>query len=50
MNKANKLFDELYPKFLEYQPKMDHISQMPERGVRDVLDKDSWVYYQFMSV
>ncbi len=49
MNKAKELFDEIYPLFREYQPKMKHISQMPERGVRDVLDKDNWGYYQFLS-
>lgn len=28
---------------------MSHINQMPERGVRDVLDKDGWGYYQFFA-
>ncbi len=49
MNKAKKLFDEIYPLFQAYKPKLEHINQMPERGVRDVLDKDNWGYYQFFA-
>ena len=49
MNKAKKLFDEIHPLFLRYEPKMEHLEQMPERGIRDVLDKNSWGYYQFIT-
>ena|SRR3990167_1028500 len=49
MNKVQQIFNEIKPVWDVYQPNMDHISQMPERGVRDVLDRDSWGYYQFLA-
>lgn len=46
---AKELFDEVMDKLKDYQPKMEHINQMPERGIRDVLDRESWLYYQFLA-
>ena len=47
MNKAQELFDKVKPAWDKYEIPDDY-KQMPERGQRDVLDKENWGYYQFL--
>ena len=49
MNRAQKLYEEILPVFEKYEPKMEHISQMPQRGIDDVLNKKEWGYYQWLA-
>jgi cephalosporin hydroxylase len=49
VNKATELYNKVKPVFDNYSPKAEHVNQMPERGVKDVLDRTNWGYYQWLA-